>query len=216
MRRIAIIGAGAYGQQILTFIQSDSVEMFNIVGFFDDYAQVGTIISGIPVLGSISDVINHYRNNEFDCVFIAIGYKHFEFKETVYDTLKGVVPLANIICRHAFVHPTAKLGEGVFLGNFVVINIGAELEDDVTVTLHSIINHDSIVRKHTFVSTRVTTAGNVIIGSKCFIGVGSVISDGVKIADSVWLSPATIVVKDLENPGQYMSPSLRVMSIPKL
>ena len=44
MRRIAIIGAGAYGQQILTFIQNDSVEEFKVVGFFDDYAQVGTMI----------------------------------------------------------------------------------------------------------------------------------------------------------------------------
>lgn len=216
MRKIAIIGAGAYGQQILTFIHNDSVENFKIVGFFDDYAQVGTIVSGVPVIGYISDVISHYHNNEFDCVFIAIGYKHFDFKEQVYNSIKGIVPLANIICKHAFVHPTAKLGEGIFLGNFVVINLGAELEDDVTVTLHSIINHDSIVRKHTFVSTRVTTAGNVDIGSKCFIGVGSVISDGIKIADSVWLSPATVVVKDLESPGQYMSPSLRVMSIPKV
>ncbi|MBR4853807.1 MAG: hypothetical protein IKU88_03665 [Alistipes sp.] len=216
MKRIAIIGAGAYGQQILTFIQNDSMEKFSVVGFFDDYAQIGSTIAGLPVLGSISDVVIKYTNDEFDCVFIAIGYKHFEFKEKVYDTIKGIIPLANIICKHAFIHPTAKLGEGVFIGNFVVINMGAELEDNVTVTLHSIINHDSLVKKHTFISTRVTTAGNVVIGGKCFIGVASVISDGVHIVDSVWLSPATIVVKDIKNAGHYMSAGVRILSVPTL
>lgn len=214
MRKLAIIGAGAYGQQIATFAKYDAIEKYDIAGFIDDFEDRDKDVMGLPVLGSVSDIFDLYISGVFECVFIAIGYHHMDFKENLYKSLKGKIPLANIICRTAFIHPTVKLGEGVFIENFAIISQRSIIEDNVSITLNSIVNHDNIIKSHTFISTRVTTAGNVIIGQKCFIGVGSIISDGVTITDKVWLSPSSIVVRDITTSGHYMSPTLRLLPIP--
>ena len=211
-RRLAIIGSGAFAQQIINIIE-DAVEPFEVVGYFDDFVRKGEFVCGYPVLGAIEDLFELYHSNVYDCIFLAIGYKHFSFKETIYNMIKGKIPLANIISKTAFVHPTARIGEGVLLKEFSIINQNAVVEDNVCITLRSIVNHDCFIDKHTFFSTSVTTAGNVHIGKRCFIGVGSIISDGVMITDDVWLSPGSVVGKDLKEPGQYIGYSLKLNKI---
>ena len=39
MRRIAIIGSATFAQQIVDTIENDSIESFEIVGYFDDYVS---------------------------------------------------------------------------------------------------------------------------------------------------------------------------------
>lgn len=194
----------------------DMVELhhlYNIVGYFDDYAERGAIVEGRPILGNTDECITLYQQGLYDCIFIASGYNNFEGREQLYEMLKGKVPFANIISPMAFVHPTAKIGEGVLLSDGVYINRDAIIEDNVAITLKSIINHGTHVKKHTFFSTGVTTAGNVIVGEKCFIGVGCVISDGISICDNVWLSPGTIVAKNINKPGHYLSQAIKLYNI---
>ena len=213
MRRIALIGSASFAQQIVNTIEHDILEPMSIVGYFDDYEEIGKIIKGYPVLGKIDDIFNLYKNNIFDCVFIAIGYKHFKFKEKCYNSIINKIPLANIICKTAYIHPTAKLGKGVLIKDFAIINQNAIIEDNVCVTLRSIVNHDSFIDKHTFFSTNVATAGNVSIGKRCFLGIGTIISDGVRIHDDVWLSPGSVVGKDLNEAGHYMGYALRINKV---
>lgn len=213
MRRIAIIGSAAFGQQIVDTIENDSIESFEIAGYFDDFAVVGSKIKGYPVLGKIDSIVELYHQDRFDCVFIAIGYKHFAFKETVYNKIKNRIPLANIICKTAFIHPTSKIGEGVLIASFAIVNKNATIEDDVCITLRSIVNHDCLVDKHTFFSTSVSTAGNVKIGKRCFIGIGCILSDGISVADDVWLSPGVVLGKDINSSGHYIGYSMKVTKL---
>lgn len=211
-KKLAIIGSGDFAQQIINIIE-DTVEPFEVVGYFDDFTTKGQLVNGYPILGNIKDLFQLYDKNVYDCIFIAIGYKHFSFKESVFNMVKGKIPLANIISKSAFVHPTAHIGEGVLLKEFAIVNQNAVIEDDVCITLRSIVNHDCYIDKHTFFSTSVTTAGNVRVGKRCFIGVGSVISDGIQITDDVWLSPGSVVGKDLRESGQYIGYALRLNKI---
>ncbi len=211
MKRIAFIGSGD-----LAIDLCERVVLWNqyeVAGFIDGSQEKGAIINGYPVLGNDDDVISLYKEGVFDCIYIAIGYLKFQVRENLYNRFKGAVPLANIISPTAFVHPTAKLGEGIQLSDGVYVAQHAEIEDNVLITLHSIVNHGSLVKKHTFFSTRVTTAGNVTIGERCFVGVGVVVSDGINICDEVWLSPGSIVVADIKKPGQYLSAATRLVNI---
>ena len=185
-------------------------KQYEVVGFIDGNCQKGTLVNSYPILGNDDDVLDLYSNGIFDCIFIAIGYLNFKVRENLYNRFKGKVPLANIISPTAYIHPTAKLGEGILLSDGVYINHHAVIEDNVMITLRSIVNHGGAVKKHTFFSTGVTTAGNITIGERCFIGVGVTISDGVKICDDVWLSPGSIVIKNLKKPGRYLSQAAKL------
>lgn len=211
MKKIAFLGAGDLAMDLCERVQL--WKQYDVAGYFDANYEKGTIIKGFPVLGNDDDVIDLYKAGVFDCIYIAIGYLKFQIREILFNRFKGVIPLANIISPSAYIHPTATLGEGVQISDGVYVGQHAVIEDNVLITLHSIVNHGGLVKKHTYFSTRVTTAGNVVIGERCFIGVGVTISDGITICDDVWLSPGSIVVSNIKNPGQYMSAASRLINI---
>jgi len=211
MNNLALIGSKAMAHGIKDMVEL--YHLYNVIGYFDDFAEKGSVVEGKPVLGNTDDCINMYHEGIFDFIFIASGYNSFEGREKLYLKYKGIIPFANIISPTAFVHPSARIGEGVLLSDGAYINRDAVIEDNVAITLRSIVNHGGHVKKHTFFSTGVVTAGNVIIGERCFIGVGSVISDGVSICDDVWLTPGSIVIKDIKKPGHYLSQSSKLFNI---
>lgn len=211
MKKIAFIGSGD-----LAIDLCERVVLWNqyeVAGFIDGSQEKGTLINGYLVLGNDDDVISLYNSGVFDCIYIAIGYLNFQVREMLYNRFKGKVPFANIISPSAYVHPTAKIGEGIQLSDGVYVAQHAVIDDNVLITLHSIVNHGNHIMKHTFFSTRVTPAGNVTIGERCFVGVGVVISDGITICDDVWLSPGSIVVSDIKKPGQYLSAAARLVNV---
>lgn len=210
-QRIVLIGAGDFGKQILSYI--NTINKYIVVGFFDDKKKLGSSFENIPIIGNVDDIISKYNEGLFDCAFISIGYKWFDVRENIYNRLKYHVPLANIISPLATVKKNAILGEGILITDNAYVSETAIIEDNVCITLGSTVNHGCIVKKHTFFSTNVSLAGNVIIGEKCFIGIGCTIADGVSICDNVWLSPGCIVVKNIKKPGQYISSALKLFNI---
>lgn len=210
MKRLAIIGTGDFGEDVKLMAIKCGYEP---IGYFDDLKEKGSIMFNLPILGKTVELIKKYEEGVFDYAFIAIGYKHFEIKENVYNIIKGKIPLANIISEKAIVDPSAVLGEGILITDEAYIARESVIGDNTSITLRSIINHGVRVGKHCFFSTNVTTAGNIKIGNRCFIGVGTVISDGVTICDDVWLSPGIVVGKDIEKPGKYMSYAMKYVKI---
>lgn len=211
MKRLALIGSKALAHGVHDMV--DLYRLYELVGYFDDYVERGTIVEGRPVLGGTDECIGLYHQGLFDCIFIASGYNNFNGRAQLYEKIKGIIPMANIISPSAFVHPTVKLGEGILLSDGVYINRDSIIEDNVAITLRSVVNHGGHVKKHTFFSTGVTTAGNVTIGERCFVGVGVTISDGVTICDDVWLSPGSIVIKNIKKPGHYLSQAAKLYHI---
>lgn len=211
MKKIALIGSKAMALSICEIIEFHN--MFEVVGFFDDFEKKGIVISGKPILGGTDDCVNCYKSGSFDCIFIASGYNSLKGREILYDKIKGHIPMANIISPRAYIHPSAKLGEGILISDDSYIHHDAIIDDNVAITLRSVINHGCHVKKHTFLSTGVTTAGNVTIGERCFVGVGVTISDGVTICDDVWLSPGSVVIKNIKKPGHYLSPATKLVNI---
>ncbi len=211
MKKIAFLGSSD-----LAIDLCERVQLWNqyvVAGFIDGNCEKGTLIHDLPVLGNDDDVVELYKKGVFDCIYIAIGYLNFKVREKLYNRFKNIVPLANIISPTAYVHPTATLGEGIQLSDGVYIGQHAVIDDNVLITLQSIVNHGGHIKKHTYFSTRVTTAGNVTIGERCFIGVSVVVSDGINICDDVWISPGSIVVSSIKNPGQYMSSAVRLINV---
>lgn len=211
MKRIALIGSKEMATRL-----SDKVTccgMYEVVGFFDDFAKKGGVVKGKPILGGTDECVSYYQNGCFDFIFIACGYNSFKGRQILYEKIKGKIPMANIISPRAYVHPSAKFGEGILVSDDTYISYDAIIEDNVAITLRSIVNHGCHIKKHTFFSTGVTTAGNVTVGERCFVGVGVTISDGVSICDDVWLSPGSIVVKNLKKPGHYMSQAAKLYNI---
>ena len=211
MKRLALIGTKDFSEQIITFAQRTGE--FEFVGYFDDLVEKGTIINGKPILGKVEEAIALYQDGLFDCIFEGIGYTRFDLREHYYELLKGKVPFANIIMPDAYISKTARLGEGVFVGNKSTIDDGCVIGNNVFMHGRTHIGHNSTIGDHTYISGTCNTAGYVTIGKKNFIGICVTIADHLSLCDDVWIGLACVVAKNIKEPGKYMSPAAKLYKI---
>ena len=211
MKRLAIIGAKEFAEQITDFaIQTGQ---FEVVGYYDNLVPKGAVVNGLPVLGTVADAVSGFEGHVFDEIFIGVGYTRFDLREQFYLQLKGKVPFANIIMPSARIAESAKLGEGVFIGGQTVIDAGSVIADNVFIHGMSNIGHNNSVGAHTYISGRFNSAGFCTIGKRNFIGICVLMADHIDITDDVWIGLGCIVAKNIKESGKYMSPAAKLYKI---
>ena len=202
LQRLFIIGSGELGQQALHYAQIDG--RYVVVGFIDDYKEKNEVINGVPVRGSVEDIMPLYETGVFDALFIAIGYKHLRAKRAIFEKFWKKVPFATIIAEPAYIDPTAKIGDGVLIYPGCIIDKNVVVDHNAILNLNVVVSHDSFVGNSTFCAPRVTIAGFTKVSSCCFLGVGSCIIDNISICEDVILGAASLVIKDLDSSGTYV------------
>jgi sugar O-acyltransferase (sialic acid O-acetyltransferase NeuD family) len=200
MKRIAVIGAGLLGQQIAHHIRND--QGYETVGFFDD--NITGLISDMPVLGKVEDVVHCYANGTFDQIIIGIGYRHFAYRWQCFQQFYPRIPFLTFIHSSCWVDQSAKIGPGSFLMPGTLIDDHASVGENVFLQIGCSISHDSIIKENCFLGPRVTIAGCVTVEKDCFLGVGSTVIDSVKICSGVWTGGGTVVIDSIEQAGLYV------------
>ena len=210
-KRLALIGSKEFAQQIRGFAE-DSGE-FEVVGYFDDFEGIGTIIKGLPVLGSRENIIQIYNDNGFDEIFLAAGYNNFRFREQVFEEFKDKVPFANIIMPGVQLHPSIQIGRGVYIGERTIIGKNVKIGDNNFIHEGTFIAHDCIIGNHNYFSGLDSLAGCVIMGDRVFVGLNVCVADNINITDDVWIGIGATVAQDLKEPLKYMSMSIRLVPV---
>ncbi len=74
-RNLAIVGAGEHGQRLVEHLMRHGDSAERIVGIFDDRrGRVPDSIFGLPVLGSVDDLLRFARRNPIDQVIVALPW----------------------------------------------------------------------------------------------------------------------------------------------
>lgn len=201
MKRLALIGSKDFAKQVIELATES--KQYSIFGYFEDFEPKGTIINGYQVYGTVDDAIRLYKEGAFDCIFIALGYNHFDVKEKFYNRVKGVIPLANIIASDVDIAKSAKLGEGIFLGKGCKIGAECELNDNVVLMGDIILGHNNTIGRHSYMSGGNHIAGFSSVGERCFMGIRVIIGDHIRVTSDVWMGLGMIVFRNILKPGKY-------------
>lgn len=199
---IAIIGSGDLGQSIAYYCNNNG---YHVLGFYDDFQKEQTIC-GFPLLGKLKDIQDDFAAGKFDALLCGIGYKHFDFREKVYELYnkRYGIPFATIIDKSCHVDSTAVIGSGTIIFPGVLIDKGVVIEENVLLNVCVTIAHDSRVESHSFLSPRVAMAGFSTIGKRCMIGINSTIIDNITIADDIRIGGGAVVINSLSESGLYV------------
>lgn len=200
MSRVAIIGAGEFGKQVLEIavLQNKYVP----VGFFDDFYTEKSF-QDLPILGKIDDVETLYRQNKFDCLFISIGYNHLRFKQELTKRFSAI-PFATIIHPTVVIEQSADIAQGVLIYSLAYIGPDVKIFRGSVINVYTYLPHDNLIKECSFLSCGINMAGKVNVGERCFIGIGVTISDSINICDDVLVGAGTVVVKDINESGTYV------------
>ena len=210
MRRIGIIGAGDLGQLIAYHAINDSG--FEVVGFFDDTLTSGTLINNIKVLGNINDITYAYANKMFDGLMIAIGYKHMDFRKSIFDKYNKDIPFASIVHSSCYIDPSCSIGKGVFILPGTTLDKGCVIGNNVLLNTGVVIAHDSTVKEHSFIAPAVKIAGFTTVGAKCFIGINATILNNLSVCDEVLIGAGGLVNKSINIQGTYIGIPVKLKS----
>ena len=202
MVKLAIFGAGHLGEQMAHYAVLNNIE---VVGFFDDTQEEGSNIHGIPILGGTLDILNIFKLGEFSHLILGLGYKHFDLKKKLQnDLIQLGIPFGNILCKEAYINPTVKLGDGVFIMPGVVVDQRAEIGSGVVINCNATISHDSKVGSYSFIGPSSTLSGFLNIGERSFLGANCTIIDNLKLENEVIIGAGAVVNKDCQGKSTYI------------
>jgi sugar O-acyltransferase (sialic acid O-acetyltransferase NeuD family) len=200
--KLAIIGSGDLGQLIAHHARLTG--KFQVVSFFDDFALAGTMRGDIPVIAGTSEVLHSFNEGQFDQLLIAVGYKHFNARESFYKKFKNEIPFGTVIHPTAIVDPSCKIGSGSVVLSGCILDQNVRIGENVLLNTGVMVAHDSEVGDHSFLAPRCNIAGFVHIGQKNFIGIGANVIDNVNTAEGAQIGGGALVHRSIEDDGLYV------------
>ena len=196
--RLAIIGAGELGLQLLDLSQN-ATDAFDVIGFFDDTKEIGTLISGFPVIGGLKDIESLYQNSYFDKLVIAIGYKHMKFRDALFTQFYTKIPFATIIHKNCLINSTAQIKSGSVIYQGCIIDKNVIIGRNVLLNLGVTVAHDTTIGDNSFLAPRVAISGFVNVGKNCFAGTNSTIIDNLTIGNNVIIGAGAVLIDNVDN-----------------
>ena len=200
MNKIAIVGAGELGKQVLEIVNTEG--KYITVGFFDDSLSSNKA-HGLTILGSTDTILEQFSLNKFDGLIFAIGYKHLDKKQAFLEQFSSI-PFYSTIHPSAVIEPTAIIDKGVIVYANCYVGHRCKLKNGSIVNVGCNIPHDNIIKSCSFLSVGVQMGGGTTIGSCTFIGVGATISDGLQLTNNVTIGAGSVVIKDINESGTYI------------
>lgn len=202
MNRLAIIGAGDLGVQLANLALVTG--QFQLVGFFDDTRVTNELVADRPVLGTIGEIEEFHSLGRFDCLVVAIGYKHLRARQAIYKSFAGRIPFATLIHPSAVIDPSCTIGEGTVVYPGCVLDMAVIIGENVLLNAGCVIAHHSAVETGCFFSPAVSVAGFVTIEKGCVLGIGTIVIDNIRVTSGVRTGAGAVVTRDLATRGLYL------------
>jgi len=197
-----------------------------IAGWFDRYYAGNTeTFSGYPILGSDLDITDEDR--EKYVFFLASHYSGHPVVnnpdhngmalrlERIRLIKEQQLPLINLITPSAYVHPTTKIGKGVYVGHNAIIRANCILGDFSYFCHGSGLGHDVEIGENVIVLAHAVLSADVILEDNCMIGINATIVNGyynrkIIVGKNSKIAAGAAVYKDV-GPNKFVSVEGRVM-----
>ena len=208
MKEIVIFGAGGFGKEVLEIIREINIAnpLWQIVGFYDNYLQEGTVVNGIAVLGGIENLHKSSVKN----VVVALGNP--EARSQIINSLNGLKHLPTIIHPKAVLpEGTLSIGQGSIIAANVFLSVNISIGIGVIINVGCSIGHDVEIGNFCTINPGARVSGNVRIGNFVFIAVGAILNNNIEIVDDVKIGAGSVVLKSVEKKSTLFGNPARIL-----
>lgn len=212
MKDIAIYGAGGFGREIaclLKRINNESKEDWNLVGFFDDGASVGSKNEYGEVLGNI-DILNSW-DKPLSVVFAIGSPKAVSMLHSKITNINISFP--NIIAPDTLFldKENVRMGIGNVFCSRCLVSCNVEIGNFNTFNGYITVGHDAVIGNYNSIMPAVKISGGVHIGEENFIGVNSVIHQYKSIGNDTTIGAGAVVLRNTKDGNTYVgNPATKV------
>lgn len=212
MKDIAIYGAGGYGRELACYLKSINREdpMWNLIGFFDDGIEKGTVLQYGLVLGGIEEV--NKMETELAIVF-AIGSPN-AIRSLVDQIFNKMIYYPNIIdpSVNFLDRESVKMGKGNVIGPKSVISCNVTIGDFNLINLLCHLGHEAFLGDYNVLMPSVNICGGVTIGNHNLLAIKTTVLQYLSIPNNVLLGAGSILMSDAKDDCKYFgNPARPVM-----
>jgi sugar O-acyltransferase (sialic acid O-acetyltransferase NeuD family) len=202
--RLAIVGAGGHGREVLDVVEAANAAgaspKTDFLGFVADRADPDVLARrGVRHLGTVDDLVagRIAELAEPAALVLAVGdpTSRAQLARQLGATAHRWAP--------ALVHPSASIGGDVELGAGTVVAAGARVTTNVRVGEHvqvnvnAVVSHDCRVGDHATLSPGSLVNGSVTLGEGAFLGTGAVVTPGHRVGAWAIVGAGAVVVADV-------------------
>lgn len=210
MTKVIIVGTGAQAKHVINTLSFQ--EKFHIEGLIEPFPgerkeKLASLL-GKPVLGDLND-LEKYSADEFSLV-AGIGDNELKEKHTLPLLEKGY-NFINCIHHTAMIAPSAKLGTGLIINAYSVIQPLATIGNFVVIHAGVVVEHDNILEDYVNLAPGVTLSGWVHVKRGATIFTGVSVIPCKKIGSYSVVNAGCVIVEDVpdncvanEVPGRRM------------
>ncbi len=195
--RLAIVGAGGHGRELLHVVRSadSAAERWHIVGIAADSVEDMQLLDelGIAWIGTVEHAL---ELESFDLALVGIG--DWQARRAVAERLA----LAGVQFP-AVVHPSAYVGSAVTRGRGSAVWPTAAVSSQTSLGRHAHVNqaasisHDAALGDYVTVAPHATLCGAVAVGTGAWIGAGSCVLEGRSIGAGSVVGAGAVVTRDV-------------------
>ncbi len=196
--KIVIVGGGGHARVLIDLIRAAG--QFDIVGLTDPDLPVGTVVSGVPVLGDDAMLTDLYAQGvRYGAVGVG-SVKDNSLRQRIFHRLESIGYSIPVLC-----HPSAWISSEVKLARGAQILVRAIVETHASVGVNTIINtavvigHDCQIGNHVHIASGTVLSGGVIVEDEAFVGAGSVIIQRIKIGRKAVVAAGAVVIRDVSS-----------------
>lgn len=191
-RRIAIFGNGGHAKVVVDTIRQAG-ELTPALCFGS-----GEPIMMLPLLpdarmGAVFD-------EGIQEAFVAVGEPRLR-ERLAEAAMKQGFRLPSVVSPHAYVAPSAVLGQGVLVCAGAVIHPESVVGDLAIVNTLSSVDHDCRLDRLVHVAPGATICGRVHIGERSWIGAGATVIENLRIAADVFVASGAAVTRSIDTAG---------------
>ena len=207
MKDLVIYGAGGLGSEVLELVNNINKKsaIWNVVGFYDDYVQAGSVVSCKRVLGGLEDLCQSDVKN----VVIAIGNPEVR-ANLMLSLFEKEFPV--------LIHPTVvipeisvSIGSGSIIAANTYISVNTIIDKGVLINVGCSIGHDVEIGKFCTINPGSRVSGTVKMGEAVFVGVGAILNNNITITSGVKIGAGAVVLKSVNKKSTLFGNPARIM-----
>lgn len=192
-RILAIYGSGGFGREVydIAVRRNKATPCWSDIVFIDDFRD--------------EEAFNGTQSYHFDTlapkaasyeIVIAVGEP--SARETLFDKVKSAgFSLATLIDPTALISPSAEIGEGTIVCEFVSVHCNVIIGNNCVIQPYCDIGHDIIVGGSSVFSPHFAPGGHSVFGNKVYCGMASSAKEGLTFGDNAVVAMGAAVFRDV-------------------
>jgi sugar O-acyltransferase (sialic acid O-acetyltransferase NeuD family) len=195
---LVIVGSGGFGRETVEAVRALNAAgaRWRLAGYLDDDpARHGTVVDGVPVLGSTGELST--MPDAF--VVVCTGRPgNYVSRPRIVETL-GLPPerCATIIHPAAVVSSTSQVGPGSVLLAQTVLTASVTVGAHVAIMPHVTLTHDDVIADFATLASGACLGGGVHVGRCAYVGSGALVREYSSIGSCALVGMGAVVTRDI-------------------